>query len=205
MSQRITLAAAQKMPVGSYVVVQFYRSEGGHRAGAGRIRRISEDEIELTAFVPGDAQKKKIILTKTEEPRRCSCIDEKSLLADANCDDCRGRGRYIPLVGKNEMEYTIRQDYNGSAKKFYDKCLAAENPEPEVVELTPRDIALRLITVMDASPQSRKYWCRVADIDDSEVVAVVMQRLREAGKVRKVRSTDGKIKWRRPITKKEEI
>lgn len=69
--------------------------------------------------------------------------------------------------------------------------------EPAVEELSAKDIAVRLLGVLNDEPASSKRLMERADLDEDygELVLEILKRLASAGKIKKVKTDEGKVRW----------
>ena len=69
--------------------------------------------------------------------------------------------------------------------------------EEQVVELSARDIAVRLLKVLNDEPASSKKLLVRAELDEDygEVALMVLKKLAEAGKIKKVKTEEGGVRW----------
>lgn len=75
--------------------------------------------------------------------------------------------------------------------------VAEEQNEQQPVELTPKDIAVKLLGVLSDEPASSKKLLRRAELDEDylDVAKLILKKLAAAGKIKKVHMDEGGIRW----------
>lgn len=155
-----------------------HEDSGGFRVAAARLRKIHDGAVDIIGYLPGEKHRLKVSLEDTR-PTQTSA-------GEFNLVDTR-KGDYYSLKLCNDKEMA-------SARAVFERHDDEDDTE-QVVELTPKEIAMRLMGVVSEKPRGSKALARLAEIEYSEVVLQVLQLLHRAGKIGMVRTDEGKAKW----------
>jgi hypothetical protein len=113
----------------------------------------------------------------------------------------------LPLDGKdifcgsNRMPvelYEMNEKEVESFHKLQVRCNGSDGRkkvEQTAVELTPKEVALRLLAVVSEEAMNSKALAAAAEIEYTDLVVTILRRLAAAGKIQKVVTGEGKIRW----------
>ena len=175
-ADRLCFADLAGAESGQFVILAWV--DCGTRHAAGCVRHVS-DKVVKVEVRPYRGPVRTLLL---HEPVPRSIVD-------------RRRGREYNAFQPNERELSSCERVFAAIPVEGD----LEQEEAVEVELTPKEIAGRLLAVLTKEPMSAKAACIEADIEYAPVVVDVLKLLRESGKVKKKRieKEDGNFitKW----------